>query len=92
MSQTNGRSKLFGSGVLCIIDDNFDLLEVNKSVFKEPDYKILPASTGALLNMARGTLIDRLHTEEKRSSTYKVAAIVRENFRECAIRNKPFFV
>ena len=51
MSLTN-KSMTSGSGVLCIIGDHFDVMELKKSILKTAEYEILLSSTRAALDMA----------------------------------------
>ena len=53
----NQRPKLFVPKVVLIWDDNFDSLELKKSMLKEADYKIGLAANGAAWKMAKKRLV-----------------------------------
>ena len=57
MLHDNGRSKPFVPGIALVWDDNFDSLELKKSIIKEADYKIELAANGAAWKMAERHLV-----------------------------------
>jgi hypothetical protein len=56
MSDIHGRPKPYVPRVLHICSDNFDALELKKSILKDADYKIVLASDGVAWNMAERQL------------------------------------
>jgi len=48
MSQVN----FFGTSILCVIDDNFDLPGLKKSISKRTENEIVLSRTGAMLSVA----------------------------------------
>ena len=56
MFHSNGRSRPFIPSVVCIWDDNCDLLALKKSILKEADYKIGLTDNWVVWNLAEKRL------------------------------------